>query len=284
MSVHQKLLVSKYTAIVQLIYGQLFRVVSIYARTKENTIIEKKDIPLSKGKNDIKISYISGVALRLSKSHNSQPFSIASSIASHLSADWGEYLQIQVVSPGLICIEVSDFVLAVWLQRFIDIPRGRRVDFAPLPLKPGSEKAVMSGLDDFVFSIQYVHARCCSLLRLAQHEKLIDLNQFSLLSIPLDSYGRLYLNHKAERRLISCLVKIVDELEPVIPRPLKWEGAALDLVKAVENFWSACRICGNLKTTKPELVMSRIGLVMTTQSVLKFVLEEKLGIPACLEL
>ena len=89
MSVHQKLLVSKYTAIVQLIYGQLFRVVSIYARTKENTIIEKKDIPLSKGKNDIKISYISGVALRLSKSHNSQPFSIASSIASHLSADWG---------------------------------------------------------------------------------------------------------------------------------------------------------------------------------------------------
>lgn len=284
LSVHQKLLVSKYTAIAQLIYGQLLRVVSIYARTKENKIIEKKDIPLSKGKSDIKISYISGVALHLSKSHNSQPFSIASSIASHLSADWGEYLLIQVVSPGLICIEVSDFVLAAWLQRFIDIRARERVDFAPLALKASSEKAVMSGLDDFVFSIQYVHARCCSMLRLAQHEKLIDLNQFSSEPIQLDSYGRLYLNHKAERRLISSLVKIVDELEPVIPGPLKWKEAALNLVKAFESFWSACRICGDLKTTKPELVMSRIGLVMTTQSVLKFVLEEKLGIPACLEL
>ncbi|MEM9926856.1 MAG: DALR anticodon-binding domain-containing protein [Cyanobacteria bacterium P01_D01_bin.50] len=284
MSVHQKLLVSKYTAIVQLIYGQLVEAVSIYARTKENKIIEKKDIPLSKGKNDIKISYISGIALHLSNSHNSQPFSIASSIASHLSANWGEYLLIHVVSPGLICIEVSDFFLAAWLQRFIDIPKGKKVDFTPLALKTGSEKTVMAGLDDFVFSIQYVHARCCSMLRLVHHEKLIDLNQFSSESIQLDSYGRLYLNHKAERHLISSLVKILDELEPVIVRPVKWEGAALRLVKAFESFWSNCRICGDLKITKPELFISRIALVMTTQSVLKFVLEEKLGIPACLEL
>ena len=277
--VHQKLLVSKYTAIIQLIYGQLNRIVSIYARAVENKCIEKKDIPLSKGKSDIKISYISAIALQLSKSHNSQPFSIANSIVSHLSADLGEDLHLQVLPSGLIYIEVSDLILAAWLQSFIDNQRGEIISTNHF------SEAIASDFGDLVFSIQYVHARCCSLLRLAQQEKLIDSRKFSSQSIPwLNSKGQFRLNHQAERRLISSLVKVVDELEPVITRPLKWQGAAFNLVQAFESFWSSCRIYGDLKITTPELVMARIGLVITTQRILQFLLEEKLDVPACLEL
>ncbi len=281
LSVHQRLLVSKYTALIGLIYGKLTELISTYAQSKENTYIQKKQIPLSKGKSDIKISYVSAVALHLSKSHNSQPFELASSIASHLSANWGEDLLVQVFSSGLIEIEVSDFVLAVWLQGFIDNWRGERINHISV-----SEKAVISEFDpESLFSIQYAHARCCSLLRLAQQEKLIDSNQISSESIPwLNSGGQLRLNHRAEGRLISNLVQVVDELEPIIARPLKWQRAVLSLVKAFESFWSACRICGDVKTSTPELVMARVGLVMITQSVLKFVIEEKLGVSACLEL
>lgn len=269
----------------QLVHGHLTRSVSIYALSGENKCIKKKDIPLSKGKTDIKISYISGVALHLSKSHNSQPFSIAISIASHLSANSGKDFLIEVLPSGLIHIEVSDLVLAAWLQRFIDNRSKQRVEINPLASRANSGKAVMSQFGDSVFSIQYVHARCCSLLRLAQQEKLIDFNHVSSQPIPwLNGGGQLRLNHEAERCLISSLVKVVDELEPAIARPVKWKGAALDLVQAFESFWSACRIHGNLKTTAPEIVMARVGLVMATQSVLKFLLEEKLGIPACLEL
>lgn len=279
LSVHQKLLVSKYTAIVQLIYGQLTRAVSIYARSRENNYIQKRNIPLSKGKRDIKISYISSVALQLSKSHNSQPFSIANSIISHLSANLGEDLHLEVLPPGLIYIEVTDLVLAAWLQGFIDNQRGERINLN------SSGKGNVSQFCDSVFSIQYVHARCCSLLRLAEQEKLIDSRKIFSESIPwLNCHGQFLLNHQAERRLIGSLVKVVDEFEPVITRPLKWQRAAFDLVKAFESFWSACPIYGDMKTTTPKLVMARIGLVMATQSVLKFLLEEKLGFSACLEL
>lgn len=272
-SVHQKLLVCKYTAINQLIYGCLTESISIYAHSSQNKYIEKKEIPLSKGKNDIKISYISGIALHLSKSHNSHPFSIATSIASCLSVNYGTDLQIFVLPTGLIYIEVSDLVLASWLQHFIDRRREERIEMNSLALKA-----------DAVFSIQYIHARCCSLLRLAQQEKLLNTNKIASESIPwLNASEQLYLNHQAERRLINNLVKVVDELEPAITRPLKWEGAALSLLKAFENFWSACRICGT-STTPPEVIMARVGLIMTTRSVLKFLLEEKLGIPACSEL
>ncbi|MEM7712383.1 MAG: DALR anticodon-binding domain-containing protein [Cyanobacteria bacterium P01_A01_bin.68] len=255
---------------------------SIYALRKTNNSIEKKDIPLSKGKSDIRISYVSGVALQLSKSHNSQPFSIANSIAADLSASFDAYLMVEVLPKGLIQIQVTDLFLALWLQHFID--KNRSIERAEV-----SYLDLGTALQDYVFSIQYVHARCSSLLRLAQQEKLIDFNVYlkknSCESIPwLNNDGQLCLNHQAERRLIASLVRIIDELEPIIPRPLKWEGLALRLAAAFENFWSTCQIHDDLSAIAPELVRARIGLIAATQSVLRFLLEEKLGIPACLEL
>ena len=189
---------------------------------------------------------------------------------------------VEVLPSGLIQIQVTDSLIAVWLQSFVDkngSVEGSRVNF----------KAKIDDSSDCVFSIQYVHARCCSLLRLAQQEKLVDFNidcnKYSSEPIPwLKSDGQLRLNHQAERCLIGSLVRIVDELQPVNDRRVKWEGAALSLVRAFEDFWSACRIHNELKTTAPEQVMARIGLLMTTQSVLRFLLEEKLGISAWLEL
>ncbi|MGB6301338.1 MAG: DALR anticodon-binding domain-containing protein [Rivularia sp. (in: cyanobacteria)] len=279
---HQKLLVSKYTAVIQLIYGYLTRAVSIYARSQKNKYIEKNNIPLSKGKSDIKISYISGIAFHFSKSHNSQTFSIANLIASYIPAELTAYFTVEVLPSGLIQIQVTDSLLAIWLQSFINENGSVEANLVNF-------KAKIDNLSDCIFSIQYVHARCYSLLKLAQQEKLIDFNinsnKYSSQPIPwLKSDGQLRLNHQAERYLIANLVRIVDELQPVIARPIKWEGAALSLVRAFEDFCKACRIHDDLKTTAPELVMARIGLLMVTQSVLKFLLEEKLGISAWLEL
>ncbi len=97
--------------------------------------------------------------------------------------------------------------------------------------------------------------------------------------------GTLRLNHPDEHRLIGELIQVIDSIEfPDIGGSIKWEKVALNLSQAFEKFWSNCRIWGEVKIMSPELAQARLGLLMATQSVLRFVLEEKLGIFAPLEL
>ncbi|WP_366837609.1 DALR anticodon-binding domain-containing protein [Nostoc sp. LPT] len=149
-----------------------------------------------------------------------------------------------------------------------------------------------------LFAVEYAHARCCSLVLLAHREGLIKLREpvpntspaFWDVIFPnplpwLNCDGTLRLNHPDERRLIGELIQVVDNIEcPDVSGSVKWEKVALNLSQAFEKFWSNCRIWGEVKITSPELAQARLGLLMATQSVLKFVLEENLGVFAPLEL
>ncbi|WP_392531377.1 DALR anticodon-binding domain-containing protein [Nostoc sp. C117] len=235
---------------------------------------------------------------------------LASSIAFDLSATCGSVFNVQIVPPGWIHFELTDSTLATWLQSIAvanlkeaEIGRwrdGERISPhhpitpSPHPSHTPNPLCPMSNL----FPIQYAHARCCSLVLLAHREGLIKLREplansssdfWSVISpnpIPwLNSDGKLRLNHPDEHRLIAELVQVVDNIEcPDVKGFVKWEKAALNLSQAFENFWSNCRIWGEVKIISPELAQARLGLLMATQSVLKIVLEEKLGIFAPWEL
>ncbi|MEH2120353.1 DALR anticodon-binding domain-containing protein [Nostoc sp.] len=180
---------------------------------------------------------------------------------------------------------------------------------APLPFVPNTtlgEAAPTTPLStsaqypmpNSLFAVQYAHARCCSLVLMAHREGLIKLREpvpntspaFWSVIFPnplpwLNCDGTLRLNHPGERRLIAELVQVVDNIEcPDISGSVKWEKVALNLSQAFENFWSNCRIWGEVKITSPELAQARLGLLMATQSVLRYVLEENLGVFAPLEL
>ncbi|WP_442947445.1 DALR anticodon-binding domain-containing protein [Nostoc sp.] len=149
-----------------------------------------------------------------------------------------------------------------------------------------------------LFAVQYAHARCCSLVLMAHREGLIKLREpvpntspaFWSVIFPnplpwLNCDGTLRLNHPGERRLIAELVQVVDNIEcPDVRGSVKWEKVALNLSQAFENFWSNCRIWGEVKITSPEVAQARLGLLMATQSVLRYVLQENLGVFAPLEL
>jgi len=316
--VHKKLPTSKYIAIKKLVFSYLMMSLSVYTEKNKNNIIKQINIPLHKGRDNSRVLYISGIALRLSKYEKIPAMDIAGAIASHLSVTCGEDFKVQIVSPGWIHLELAHPTLAAWLQSIVEGAWGMGHGAWGIDIIPNSQSPVLNSqspmpdaqcpMPNSLFTAQYAHARCCSLLRLAYQEGLVKLRQpdvdtasvgvLSFKSIPwLDCDAKLRLNHPASSHLIAELVKVVDELEytsSVISIPDRdscrssrgdnWEKAALDLSQAFETFWSNCRILGEVKTTSPELAQARLGLVMATQSVLRFLLEEKLGVSALVEL
>lgn len=290
-----RLPVSKYTSIKQLLYSYLMKSISIDTYKAENNCIRSEKIPLHKGRDENRVLYTSSVSLRLSKSQNRKAMELANAIASDLSRICEDVFSIQVVPPGWIYFELTHSTLATWLQSLVVGSLG--------VLGTGDKGTMGQGgllkpMPNAQFAVQYAHARCCSLVLLAHREGLIKLREpvpstslafWDVISpnpIPwLNCDGTLRLNHPDEHRLIDELIQVVDNIEcPDVGGSVKWEKVALNLSQAFEKFWSNCRIWGEVKITSPELAQARLGLLMATQSVLRFVLEENLGVFAPLEL
>lgn len=280
--VHGWLLVSKYTSIKQLLYSYLVEAVSIYTHKPENKCIQLKKIPLYKGRDSSKILYISGVAQQLSKSHNSMTMDIANGIGSQLSATSGDVFIVKIVPPGLIYLELTHLCLATWLENLAIacVAKDRKINPGENhSQKPKSYNQHLSNL----FAIQYAHARCCSLLRLAHREGLLKLREPLELELPkplpwLNQNNQLRLEHPTEGCVITQLVQIVDDLVcSDVGATVNWQKVALELSQAFENFWSQCRIWGEVKIAAPQLAQARLGLIMATKCLLEFLLVEKLG-------
>ncbi|MCX7593590.1 MAG: DALR anticodon-binding domain-containing protein [Fischerella sp.] len=305
------LLVCKYTAIKQLIHNYLTVTLSIYNCNKKTSYILEKKIPLSKGRDKNKIFYITAIALQLSKYEKLPAMQVAEAITSHFSEEFAEVVYVQIVPPGWIHLELAHPFLAAWLQSLaaggggvgdgeVGAPAptrewglgemGRTSDRERCRDAPGrvcktnqlSTTNVPCSLSHSLFTVQYAHARCCSLLRMAEQERFI----ISANTIPwLNTQQKLRLNHPLELSLVSELVQVVDQIGcSGSDDSVKWEKLALCLSQAFEEFWRSCRIWGEVKAISPELAQTRLGLVMATQSVLRFLLEEKLSIFAPLEL
>ncbi|WP_308737829.1 MULTISPECIES: DALR anticodon-binding domain-containing protein [Nostoc cyanobionts] len=237
---------------------------------------------------------------------------LANAIASDFLRICGDVFTIQIVPPGWIHFELTHSTLATWLQSLAvgslgedgeqgsrgQGARSKEEEFSLLPPALRTSASFQSPIPNSLFAVQHAHARCCSLVLLAHREGLIKLREpvpntspafWDVISpnpLPwLNCDRTLGLNHPDERRLIGELIQVVDNIEcPDISGSVKWEKVALNLSQAFENFWCNCRIWGEVKITSPELAQARLGLLMATQSVLRHVLEEKLGVFAPLEL
>ncbi len=284
---YYKLLFEENKAIKQLIKGYLTSSSSIFTNNREITGIEGRKVPLYQGGYNQKILYISSVAIGISKSQNSPVMEIAEVIAGHLSQNSDNLFKVKVVPPGEIYIELIDSTLAAWLQNLIVAKKtgdwGNNLVHYQLPTSLSSFR---------VFTIQYAHARCCSLLRLGHQEGLIELDRtstegfMSVKSIPwLNDEQKLFLNHADEIFLLYQLVKAVDNLVCADSSScINWEKVGENLSQAFEKFWCNCRIWGEVKIHSPQLAQARLGLLIATQLVLRSVLEHKLGIVAAIEL
>ncbi|MFE1746178.1 DALR anticodon-binding domain-containing protein [Coleofasciculus sp. H7-2] len=256
-------------------------------------------ISLQRFQGSTGILYRSSVALKLAALWHLPALEIATELAAYLCASVDDAqgkvglqnLTIQVIPPGFIDFQLTDAEIARWLQLLVsgELSQSQGVPNYSLPITdyplPISCPQPLSSLS----KVQYIHARCCSLLRLGHRENLIQLNDSLALMlvypepIPwLTADGQLQLVHPAERRLIALLLELLDELGGM--NQPKWVKRAFDASQAFETFYSECRIFGEVKTQTPHLAQARLGLVGVTRSILKLLLQDRLGILAPIEL
>ncbi|MEM1173153.1 MAG: DALR anticodon-binding domain-containing protein [Cyanobacteria bacterium P01_H01_bin.35] len=201
--------------------------------------------------------------------------------------------QVEVISSGLIYLKLTDLSITNWLSYLTSVPlQGEKQKFQ-INIKHKSSQTIN------LFPIQYSHARCCSLLFMGERDGLITLvsttpenySKFWLIStsdsIPWQkSNGELQFLHHAEYELIAQIASTLDYIYCVSTtrKTINWVKVANSLSTTFQTFYRQCRIWGEVKVKTPKLAKARLGLVLVTQSLLRFLLEEKLGTEALLEL
>lgn len=268
--------------------------------------IAREEIPLQRTKDVLRVQYISAIALKLAYIWQQPAIEVATQLAAKCqkeSENEGflskEDFTVAVLPSGMMLFELTDVSVAAWLQYLTDTPQ--RLDKGESQIKSASVES------DRIFPVQYSHARCCSLLRLADRDRIIELVErdrqtstplWQIINpnpIPwLNSNNCLRLVHPAELNLISQLFATVDTLaslfnggfekQLITNKSTDWLKLANTLSDAFQTFYSQCRIWGEVKTETPKLAQARLGLIVATQTLLQFILQELLGVIAPLEL
>jgi len=247
------------------------------------------------------VVYSSAIALRLAASLGIPSADLAERLAQRWppstvdKADWADSL-LRVTPKHLVQIHLGDRLLAAWLQQFArpapsKLPDGspsRTMGLAPprsAPFMPA--RPFLGRCQDNYFEMQAAHARCCSLLAMAERVGLVRFEvqgaMDSGLAWPaplpwLKAEGTLRTQQPVEQRLIEQLLDNGDALGQVQHRSAIALAQALG--RCVYDFDAGCRIFGDVAAKQPELAQARLGLVRAAQQTLRWLLEGQLQVAA----
>ena len=191
-------------------------------------------------------------------------------------------LYLNIDPTGWLNFYLTERSLASWLERSLWL----------LTIREDNSLSILQRdrfLKSDLFCIQYVHARCCSLLRLGAREKLIALanNDFNRVGWQLvrsssiswlDRQHYLLFNRQSEYNLLRQLLIVTDS--QTANDSVRWSQLALNLSQTTAIFLADCRFLGKIKQEFPQLAIARLGLIALTQYWLQKILVEKLNITA----
>jgi hypothetical protein len=203
---------------------------------------------------------------------------------------------------GYLYFQLTPAAIERWLDYLDRLP--------PLDLATVTAHQHTTGTSGVALAI-YAHARCCSLLKLAQSEKSIALT-IDWRMEPTDwllhcredrqlagSIG--IFDSPVERQLIQSLMAVVDaiyiyRLPSSLPTPTantgshrfprgtpNWSKLTIDLAQSWLDFDRDCRIFGDIQIQNPHLAIARCGLTAIVRRYLQILLES-LGVRAVEEL
>jgi hypothetical protein len=282
-----------------------------------------RNVSLKRVEDASRIAYISPIALQQSIHKGVQPECLANQFIQNLfqikseakTSSWLTAIDlksflVKVIPPGFIWFELSDRGTAAWLQHLINpFPHSDySVDRCIAPLNPIaiSTQMLPQKQADTLFAVQHIHARCCSLLRLADEQGKITIapsktpSEFEQILHPSPipwfrevpqrlptSQAPFCLVHPSEMALVSQLFSLLDllcsahELEACgvqarYPSQTVWFKQLDRVNQAFHTFHRHCRIWEEAERDLP-LAQARLGLLAATRTILQLVLENALG-------
>jgi hypothetical protein len=273
------------------------------------------------------VIYTSAIALRLAPSLSQPVSEVAELIVRQIEANCDRITQhnpdpilpvevldkirITSTNQGYIRFNFTDVAISNYLNLLIQFLPDSFKFYPPL-----SWHTVLAQGDGRIFQFQHTHARCCSILRLAQEHGMIQLNHqacsngleyWQLVSPPvlvwLTDTLQWQTNHPTELQLIASIITTLDALAdlqiasfPVtatasFPRETDLKKEVLRLFSVAEGLSQAFHInhqhwqlMGNFRTQPCDRQHAHLGLILITQRLLYHVLYNQLGIEAPFEL
>ena len=203
------------------------------------------------------------------------------------AAEYTLQFTVRVIKNGLIEFVLSDRFIGLWLE--LGIRRWGDGEMGRWGAGGDGERG-----DYNLFPVQYVHDRCCSLLRLGEREGLINLQngdfQTDTWQIANPNPFKYYCDENigyfyesAELNLLRRISLIIDHIsdrdsskvmhEGNSPDTKTWIRLALNLSDACLEFIAACRIFGSVAQEQRDLAIARLGLIAIVQKCLQHVLK-----------
>lgn len=276
-------------AIKQMLQQQL-KMVIVFSGIEVVDLTPEK-ISLHRLSDDLGVFYRCAIALKLASVCKKPAFEIADQLVASLTKinlDNSPVtscldFQVELVPPGWLNLRLSNQGLAIWLEYLSQKPSHNPPESSLCPQNPQN-----------LFPVQYAHARCCSLLRSAHQQNLIQLKNLECNTHPWqflepnpipwlnDDRETLRLVHQSEKLLLEQILDLSDAL--FSHSPMNYLKLAFGLSQAFDKFYANCRIWGDVNTQTPQLAQTRLGLVALTQGLLRSLLCHQLHSFAPLEL
>ncbi|HHP7244782.1 MAG TPA: DALR anticodon-binding domain-containing protein [Elainellaceae cyanobacterium] len=289
--------------------------------------IDPFSVPVNRLKDSKNLCYVSAIAFKLANLVKNSPLELAQRLIALLSdADapirisalaesstiW-RHTHVTLMDSGWIYVQIGDRGLVEWLTLLTnplldsgDRPTIIRKTQDRLPGFAGYNSELFQKSNNLL-EIQYIHARCCSLLKLGDRERLIHLNSVhNAASSPspdhelnhndihivdptplpwLNADRTLRFDHPAERALMIRLIATWDSLHDCSlshppSQPKVYMKLAHQLSQEFQTFYQTCRMFGDETTNDLSRVQARLGITLATQRVLRVILENRLGVSA----
>ena len=226
------------------------------------------------------IIYSCSIALLLASQNKKRPQVIAEKLIdllvspkdkSDLHFDFN--FTVEILKSGLINFYLDDGSIAIWLNKLLVLLNKDNLvsssNLFPTKLPDSSHLNL--------FPAQYIHARCCTLLRLGAREKLFIGGENSQFTSWLDEQGNLWLRKEIELILLRQLFLVTDLF---VGESVDWYKTALNLSKITAVFLAECRLMGKIQQETPQKAIAYLKLIAITQYWLQRILLEKLNVAA----